>query len=51
MIIQFNLRGRTPGKLVVLPAGEALNYRIEVPWLLLMVPELFDDRLVCLEYE
>jgi len=51
MTVRLNLRGRTPGKLTVLPAGESLPYRIDGPWLIFTVPELEDYRMVCLEYE
>ena len=51
MTVRLNLRGRTPGRLSVLPSGEVLNYRIEEPWLIFTVSELTDYRLVCLQYE
>jgi hypothetical protein len=50
MSIRLCLRGRSPGKLEVAPSGEALEYRIEGPWLEFEVPELKDYLLVCLEY-
>jgi len=51
MTVRLNLQGKTPGKLTVLPFGQALTYRIEHPWLTFTVPELNLYRLVCLEYE
>lgn len=51
MTVRLNLQGRTPGKLAVIPSGEALIYQIEEPWLIFTVPELTDYRMVCLEYE
>jgi len=50
MIVRLNLRGRTPAKLVVLPSGEALSYKIEGQSMIFTVPELKDYRMLCLEY-
>ena len=51
MIVRLNLQGGTPGKLAVIPSGEALSYQIEGQSLVFRAPELSDYRMLCLEYE